>query len=79
MWHGSKDVTLSTQNFFEGVKQWTNVFGYSQTPTSNVSMSGFPAGYSLSTYGPKFQAILAQGVGHELPVRETNALAFMGL
>jgi acetylxylan esterase len=79
MWHGAVDTTLSTQNFWEGIKQWTNVLGYSQTPVSNTSMPGFPAGYSNATYGPKFQAILAQGVGHELPAREASALAFFGL
>jgi acetylxylan esterase len=69
------------QNFFEEIKQWTNVFGYPSTPVSNVSMTsqGFPAGYSNATYGPKFQAILAQNVGHTVPVFETNILAFFGL
>jgi acetylxylan esterase len=44
-----------------------------------MTSEGFPAGYSNATYGPKFQAILAQNVGHTVPVFETNILAFFGL
>jgi acetylxylan esterase len=80
IWHGTVDATLSVKTgYWEAIKEWTNVFGYSQTPISNTSMSGFPAGYSNATYGPKFQAILAQGVGHSVPLHETNFLAFFGL
>jgi acetylxylan esterase len=80
VWHGTIDTALSVQTgFWEAIKQWSNVFGYSQTPISNVSMSGFPDGYSNATYGPKFQAILAQGVGHTVPVFEDLILEFFGL
>jgi acetylxylan esterase len=61
IWHGTADTTLSPQTgYYEAVKEWTNVFGYSQTPISQSSMPGFPSTYTNSTYGPKFQAILAQ-------------------
>lgn len=81
IWHGTNDTALAPQNFWEQIKQWTNVFGYSQTPISNVSMvaDGYPAGYSNATYGPKFQAILAQGVGHTVPVYEQAILKFFGI
>jgi hypothetical protein len=54
-------------------------FGYSQTPISNTSIPGFPSTYSNATYGPKFQAILAQGVGHYIPVAEPQILSFFGI
>ncbi len=33
LWHGTNDTTLYVQNFYAEVKQWTNVFNVSQTPT----------------------------------------------
>src|SRR3954454_22636796 len=34
LWHGTEDATLNVHNFDEAIKQWTNVLGVSQTPTS---------------------------------------------
>ncbi|KAL1942006.1 hypothetical protein VTO73DRAFT_6536 [Trametes versicolor] len=79
VWHGTADTTLYPQNFFETVKQWTTVFGYPSTPLSNVSESYLPRGYSNATYGPNFQAILAQGVGHTVPLYEQQYLQFLGI
>ena len=73
------DTTLYPQNFYEEIKQWTTVFGYSSTPISNVSEPTLPAGYSNATFGPKFQAILAQGVGHTVPLFEELYLEFLGI
>ena len=81
-WVGSSrcsDTTLFPQNFFEEIKQWTTVFGYPSTPLSNVSESFLPAGYSNATFGPNFQAILAQGVGHTVPLFEQQYLQFFGI
>ncbi|KZT01302.1 carbohydrate esterase family 1 protein [Laetiporus sulphureus 93-53] len=79
VWHGTADTTVYPQNFYESIKQWTTVFGYPTTPISNVSESYLPSGYSNSTYGPMFQAILAQGVGHTVPLFEQQYLEFMGI
>ncbi|KAI0779950.1 putative acetylxylan esterase A [Fomes fomentarius] len=79
VWHGTADTTLFPQNFFETVKQWTMVFGYPSTPISNVSEPFLPAGYSNATFGPNFQAILAQGVGHTVPLFEQQYLQFLGI
>ncbi|KAI0356388.1 putative acetylxylan esterase A [Trametes cingulata] len=79
VWHGTADTTLYPQNFFEEIKQWTTVFGYPSTPISNVSESYLPRGYSNATYGPNFQAILAQGVGHTVPLFEQQYLEFLGI
>ncbi|KAI0373431.1 alpha/beta-hydrolase [Pilatotrama ljubarskyi] len=79
VWHGTADTTLYPQNFFEEIKQWTTVFGYPSTPISNVSESYLPRGYSNATFGPNFQAILAQGVGHTVPLFEQQYLQFLGI
>ncbi|KAI0329096.1 alpha/beta-hydrolase [Cubamyces sp. BRFM 1775] len=68
VWHGTADTTLYPQNFFEEVKQWTT-----------VSESYLPAGYSNATFGPMLQAILAQGVGHTVPLFEQQYLEFLGI
>ena len=34
LWHGTADTTLNYENFGEEIKQWTNVLGVSQTPSS---------------------------------------------
>ncbi|PPQ92150.1 hypothetical protein CVT25_008775 [Psilocybe cyanescens] len=77
-WHGTIDTTLYPQNFWEEIKQWTNVFGVSQTPTANLS-SNPQAGYSRASFGPNVQAILAQNVGHTVPEHETDTLDWFGL
>ncbi|KAF8175579.1 acetyl xylan esterase [Pholiota molesta] len=77
-WHGTADTTLYPQNFWEEIKQWTNIFGVSTTPTTNVS--GDPQqGYSRASFGPSVQGILAQGVGHTVPEHETDTLDWFGL
>ena len=73
------DTTLYPQNFYEEVKQWTTVFNYPSNPISAVSESYLPSGYTNSTYGPNFQAILAQGVGHTVPLFEQQYLQFLGI
>ncbi|KAG9096604.1 hypothetical protein FS749_008122, partial [Ceratobasidium sp. UAMH 11750] len=68
LWHGTADTTLYTQNFYEEVKQWTNVFGVSQTATATTQ--NWPvSGWTKSDYGPNVEAILAQGVTHNIPIQ----------
>ncbi|KAF8591660.1 carbohydrate-binding module family 1 protein [Ramaria rubella] len=78
VWHGTIDTTLYPQNFYEEIKQWTNVLGVSQTPTSNITNDPLP-GYSRASYGPDFQAILAQNVGHTVPEQPNDVFTFFGL
>jgi acetylxylan esterase len=37
LWHGDADATLSPVNQTESIKQWTNVFGLSETPTMTTT------------------------------------------
>ncbi|KAH8100153.1 acetyl xylan esterase [Cristinia sonorae] len=77
-WHGTADTTLYPQNFWEDIKQWTNVFGVSQTPVTNTTNDPL-RGYSRASFGPNVQAILAQGVGHTVPEQANDVLAWFGL
>ncbi|KAG6885188.1 hypothetical protein C0993_004972 [Termitomyces sp. T159_Od127] len=78
IWQGTLDTTLNYNNFAEGVKQWTNVFGYSTTPTNVTSNSPLP-NWTRSVYGPNFQAISAAGVDHNIPTQENDVLAWFAI
>ncbi|KAI3618239.1 putative acetylxylan esterase [Moniliophthora roreri] len=77
-WHGSIDTAVRPPNFDEEIKQWTNVFGVSQTPTSNSTNNPLP-GYWRASFGPHVEAIWANGVGHTVPERPDDVLAWFGL
>ncbi|KAH6914435.1 acetyl xylan esterase [Coprinopsis sp. MPI-PUGE-AT-0042] len=78
IFHGTADTTLSYNNHKEAIKQWTNVFGYSETPQSTQQNSPV-SGMVRSIYGPNFQAITANNVGHDLPTQERDVLAWFCL
>lgn len=78
LWHGTADTTLYTQNFYEEIKQWTNVFGVSQTATATTA--NWPTtGWTKSDYGANVEAILAQNVTHNIPIYSTQVIQWMGL
>ncbi|KAF9527349.1 carbohydrate esterase family 1 protein, partial [Crepidotus variabilis] len=78
IWQGTADTTLNYHNFAEGVKQWTNVFGYSTTGAT-VQTNSPLNGWTRTIYGPNFQAISAQGVDHNIPVQANDVLTWFGL
>ncbi|KAG6901395.1 hypothetical protein C0995_012519 [Termitomyces sp. Mi166 len=78
IWQGTLDTTLNYNNFAEGIKQWTNIFGYSSNPTSVTQNSPLP-NWTRSVYGPNFQAISAAGVDHNIPTQENDVLAWFGI
>ena len=69
LWHGTNDETLSYVNFGEAIKQWTNVHGLSQTPTSTDSpQSGWTrTRYANGSGQVQVEAISMAGVDHGLP------------
>ncbi|KAK4115653.1 carbohydrate esterase family 1 protein [Canariomyces notabilis] len=78
IWHGSTDGTLAPANYQETIKQWTNVFGVSQTPTS--SLKNYPErNYQTDNYGEFVQGIYATGVGHSVPANLTASEQWFGL
>ncbi|KAG9497387.1 hypothetical protein J7337_010247 [Fusarium musae] len=54
IYHGSVDQVLNVQNYYETIKQWTGVFGYSTNPQSTTP--NFPRSpYTKYTFGDKLQ------------------------
>ncbi|KLO11340.1 alpha/beta-hydrolase [Schizopora paradoxa] len=78
LWHGTADTTLYYPNYGEEIKEWTDVFGVSQTPQTTVQNDP-QSGYTLTTYGPNVVGFSAAGVGHTVPVHETIDLAWFGI
>ncbi|QRV73222.1 carbohydrate esterase family 1 protein [Ceratobasidium sp. AG-Ba] len=78
LWHGSADTTLYPQNFQEEVKQWTNVFGVSQTPTA-TTQNYLQSGWTKTDYGSNVQGIYGAGQGHGMPVQYPQIMAWLGL
>ncbi|KAL1607734.1 hypothetical protein SLS60_002670 [Paraconiothyrium brasiliense] len=82
IWHGTADTTLRYPNYQESLKQWSNVLGLTTSKTaSNTPQSG----YTQTIYGEgdsntaQLVGYSAQGVGHTVPVHESNDLAFFGI
>ncbi len=81
LWHGTNDEILSYVNFQEAIKQWTNVLGVSQTPTSTdyPQPNWTRTRYADSAGVVQVEAISMQGVTHNLPVSAADAIRFFGL
>ncbi len=83
LWHGTADTTLFYANFGEEIKQWTNVLGVSQTPTStDTPQSGWTrTRYADGSGTVQVEAYSIAGAGHVLPETGMAALAihFFGL
>ncbi|HET6707321.1 PHB depolymerase family esterase [Amycolatopsis sp.] len=83
LWHGTADDTLRYPNFGEEIKQWTNLHGLSQTPSSSDSPQ---PSWTRTRYGgtgtqAPVEGISVQGAGHSLPQNGMigYAIAFLGL
>ena len=54
------------------------MLGYAEGSGTNSSNDPL-SGYTRTTYGPDFEAIFAQGVGHTVPEQANDVLRFFGL
>jgi len=83
LWHGTADTLVPYQLLQEDIKQWTNVFGLSQTPTStDTPVSGWTRQRFADSSGKvDVEAYSIQGAGHVLPQAGMAAYAihFFGL
>ncbi|HVY38518.1 MAG TPA: PHB depolymerase family esterase, partial [Polyangia bacterium] len=83
LWHGTADATVSFNNFKEEIKEWTNVLGVSETPTStenNAIQSGWiRTRYADDCGGAQVEAIQETGQPHNLVVDMADAVKFFGL
>ncbi|WP_432933385.1 extracellular catalytic domain type 1 short-chain-length polyhydroxyalkanoate depolymerase [Microbispora sp. CA-135349] len=83
LWHGTSDTVVNYAELEEEIKQWTNVHGLSQTPTSTDSpQSGWNRRrYADASGTVQVEAYTIQGAGHSLPAGGMAAVAiqFFGL
>jgi len=85
LWHGTADTTLNYNNLGEEIKQWTNVNGVSQTPSSSDTpvTNWNRTRYNNSNGTTQVEAYSIVGAGHQLPIQGTQmaayAIHFMGL
>ncbi|MCC5034664.1 PHB depolymerase family esterase [Streptomyces sp. WAC 00631] len=83
IWHGTQDNTLRYPNFGEQIKQWTNVHGVSESPSSTDQPQ---SGWTRTRYGgtgdrAPVEAISIANTGHNLPHggQAARAIIFFGL
>ncbi|MFD5467277.1 alpha/beta hydrolase family esterase [Kitasatospora sp. NPDC127059] len=85
LWHGTNDTILNYRNLGEETKEWTNVLGVGQNPSSTDSPA---ANWNRARYNDRsgrtqVETYGISGAGHELPVKGTqmaaDAVHFMGL
>jgi poly(hydroxyalkanoate) depolymerase family esterase len=82
LWHGTNDTLVPYQLLQEDIKQWTNVFGISQTPTStDTPKSGWNRSRFANSSGTVVEALSISGAGHSLPSggMAQYAIDFFGL
>ena len=83
VWHGTNDEVVAFQNFKEEIKQWTNVFGLSETPTTTdnnaLQSTWIRTRYADSSGVVQVEAIEETGQPHNLVVDAAEAVHFFGL
>ncbi|MFJ9770487.1 alpha/beta hydrolase family esterase [Kitasatospora sp. NPDC101157] len=85
LWHGTADPILNHRDLGEETKQWTNVLGVRQTPSSTDTPAPDwnRARYADRSGVTQVETYSITGAGHQLPVRGTPmaayAVHFMGL
>ncbi|KAF2827087.1 hypothetical protein CC86DRAFT_445913 [Ophiobolus disseminans] len=76
--HGLADTVLYPQNLKEQIKQWTSVFGVSETPTSTTKDTPLK-GWTRYRYDDKFEAYDAVGVTHDIPNQDDLVINYFDL
>jgi poly(hydroxyalkanoate) depolymerase family esterase len=83
LWHGDRDETLNFHNFGEAIKQWTNVLGVSEQPTTterDAPQRGFTRTRYTDAAGiVRVEAVLEAGMTHNLSVPAAEVVRFFGL
>ena len=83
LWHGTADDTLDYKNFGEEIKQWTNVLGVSETPSSTESNQP-QAGFTRTRYKDasgiaRVEAVSEANQPHSLTMPAAEVTKFFGL
>jgi poly(3-hydroxybutyrate) depolymerase len=81
LWHGTADTTLFYPNFGEEIKQWTNVHGLSQTPTTtdHPQPTWTRTTFATCSGAVQVEAISEDGVTHNIPIEAAATIHFFGL
>jgi poly(hydroxyalkanoate) depolymerase family esterase len=84
LFHGDADATINYKNLAESIKEWTNVFGLSATPTSTDMITTPISNYNRQFWKNAcgftvFEAWTAPGKGHSMNYEEDAILKFFGL
>jgi poly(hydroxyalkanoate) depolymerase family esterase len=83
IWHGTADEVVYFQNFTEEIKQWTNVFGLSGTPTTTennaLQSTWIRTRYADNSGVVQVEAIQETGQPHNMVVDAAEAIHFFGL
>lgn len=77
-YHGTADTLVKLPNLAEQLKEWSGI----QNVSFSMNVTNTPqSGYTKIVYddGSKLVGYQAQGVGHTVPVHETEDLAWFGL
>jgi hypothetical protein len=83
LFHGDADAIINYKNFGEAIKEWTNVLGVSETPTTteqNAPQSNWTrTRYEDSGGTVRVEGIVETGATHNLTVVAAEAVRFFGL
>jgi poly(hydroxyalkanoate) depolymerase family esterase len=83
LWHGDADTTIKFTDLAEEVKQWTNVFGISGTPTTvetNTPSSGFTRSrYKNACSFTLVETNVLAGGGHGTAFNAAQLISFFAL
>ncbi|KAI0410071.1 PHB depolymerase family esterase [Xylaria palmicola] len=76
--HGTADTTLYPQNYYETIKQWTGVFGYSTTPSATYPNTP-RSPYTRYVFGPNVEGVLGEGVSHNIDIFGDADMEWFGI
>ncbi|MEU8516883.1 hypothetical protein AB0C76_35650 [Kitasatospora sp. NPDC048722] len=78
LWHGTADPILNHNDLGEETKQWTNVLGVGQTPSSSDTPAANwnRARYSNGSGITRVETNSIAGAGHQLPIQGTQMAAY---
>src|SRR6478609_5552761 len=83
LWHGTADATVNFHNFGEEIKEWTDVLGVSETPTTTVN-NAIQSTWIRTRYVDncgviRIEAVQETGQPHNLVLDMADAVHFFGL
>ena len=83
VWHGTADATVNFHNFGEEIKEWTDVLGVSETPTTTennaIQSTWIRTRYVDNCGVVRVEAIQETGQPHNLVLDMADAVHFFGL